>query len=145
MRRPTATERESIRHSWSDLIVVLVQAYQGSRRSMWERIPNMMTSAARQTAGLDRWWTLLLRSLQIEKQGSASRFNSLSSAWLRVRGWMRALDLSENQDEVERYSLRLLRDEIATVSAQARLRWEEIKQMNKAGRSAKPSKEPDHD
>lgn len=133
--RLTATEQESLRIEWSDLLVVLVRAYSGKRTTMWERLPNMMASCARQTSQLDRWWTMLLRALQIEQHGSASSASSLSSVWPILRQRIRGL--GEDASESERYALRLLRDELATITALARVRWEQIKEMTAASRASK--------
>lgn len=116
---------ESIRNTWADMLISLVRAYRGKRMTMWSRLPDMMCSAARQTAALDRWYTLTLRSLQIESQGSASNPSSLCSTWAGRRAWF--LALGADREEVERRALRVLRDDRETIVAMAQIRWDEMK------------------
>ena len=134
MQRWDETTQESLRNTWADLLLALVRSYRGKRMTMWSRLPDMMDSSARQTASLDRWYTLTLRALQIESQGSAASDSSLCSIWTRVRSWIRAL--GPDTAEVERRALRLLREDRATITALAQLRWDEIKEMRAAARTA---------
>jgi len=128
------TTLDSLRNTWADLLIALVRSYRGQRTKMWTRIPDMMCSAARQTSSLDRWYGLTLRSLQIEKQGSAASASSLCSIWCSKRVWL--LALGADRLEVERRVLRVLRDDRETITALAQLRWDEIKTAAAAARAA---------
>lgn len=132
---------ESIRNTWSDLLIGLVRSYHGNRMKMWSRIPDMMCGSARQTASLDRWYTLTLRSLQIETQGSAAQASSLCSIWSTRRAWFHAL--GPDRAEVERLVLRLLREERATITALAQERWEQIKATRPPAASPETSPGPE--
>jgi len=130
--------KESVRQRWTDILIALVRAYQGKRMSMWERIPNMMCAAARQSVGLDQWFTTVLRSLQISDPGTPRAredgSSSLSQAWDWTRSYLRTLPPAIPQ--AERRALRLLTEETMTIVAEARLRWEEIKTGSEARRAA---------
>lgn len=128
------TTLDSLRNAWADLLIALVRAYRGKRTTMWSRIPDMMCSAARQTSQIDRWYTMTLRSLQIESQGSASSVSSLCSTWATRRPWL--LALGHDRTEVERRALRVLRDDRDTITALAQLRWDEIKAQRAAAKAA---------
>jgi hypothetical protein len=134
--------RESVRIHWTDILIALVRSYEGKRMTMWERIPNMMTAAARQTVTLDAWFTQVLRSLQIPDPGPAKRqdgSSSLSSIWDGARSAFRGLcpGMPNGITQAERRALRLLTDEIMTIVAEARLRWDGIKTEAAAKRAAR--------
>lgn len=140
MRQWDHTTEETLRHLWTDLLVALVRTYRGARMKMWSRIPDMMTASARQTCSLDRWYTLTLRHLQIERQGSAGDPSSLCSTWGRVRAAI--LACGTDPLEVQRRALYLLREERATIIAQAMEAWEQHKQDALARRAAQPADQP---
>lgn len=128
----------TVRATWADLLIALVRSYRGQRTKMWSRLPAMMCAAARQTASLDRWYTITLRSLQIESQGSAAQPSSLCWTWTTRRAHL--LTLGDDAAEVQRRALRVLRAERDTITAAAQLRWEEIK--GRKAEAGEPEPEP---
>lgn len=128
------TTLESIRQTWSDVMVALVRAYQGNRMEMWERIPAMMAAAARQCTRLDNWITQTCKHLQIRDLGTAENLNSVCSTWARVRSWFG--NLPPNTAEAEYGVLQLFLRDRAAIVALSRIRWDEHKKMNAAARSA---------
>ena len=131
----TEATSETVRILWSDLMVRIVQSYKGHRMKMWTRVPDMMVLSARTTGSLDRWYTQVLRHLQIDSQGSASDASSLCSVWSSRRSALRALP-GEDVAEAERRALRLLQEERATITAMSQVRWDEIKETRAARRVA---------
>ena len=127
-----STTQESVRIRWTDLLLALVRVYPGKRTKMWSRIPDMMVSSARQTSRLDRWYTMTLRALAIEGQGSAASCSSLCSIWSGIRHDLQSR--GADAEDGERRALRLLRDDIATITALAQVRWDEIKAASKAAK-----------
>lgn len=127
MRDPVA--EETIRNTWADIMIALVRSYGGKRMKMWTRIPDVMEGAARQTSRLDRWFTLTLRGLQIGSLGSSSNPSSLCSTWWPKREALR--NAGNSMETAERQALLLLREERATITALAQIRWDAIKEMSR--------------
>jgi len=131
----TEATSETVRQLWTDLLLRLIQSYQGQRTKMWTRVPDMMVLSARTTGALDRWYTQTLRSLQIDSQGSASEDSSLCSTWSTRRAALRALPAT-SVGEAEHRALRLLQEERATITAMAQVRWDQIKITRAAAKAA---------
>jgi len=117
--------RERITDVFVRLTVAFVRSYRGHRTKMWSRIPDAMCSAARQSSRVDKWYTTTLRTLQIDSQGSAASDSSLCSIW--TDGRLRLRSALDDVLAAERASLRLLRDERATIVAMAQIRWDDRK------------------
>lgn len=120
----TDEQRERLLTTWAEMTVALVRAYPGERRTMWERIPNVMVAGARQSTRLERWLTFVLRALQVPTTGAPSK-TSVTTAWGALRKTVRALP--PDPETSERRALQLLPQEICGVAALARVRWESVK------------------
>lgn len=142
----TRAEQDTVAAEWVRLTVAIIRHYSRNpslRQKMWTRVPGMMRLRATQSTSLDQWYAATLRSLQIDRQGSASDISSLCSAWLQVRASLRSR--AESLEASERRSLTLLVREIATIEALARQAHEQWKQLHPTTSSVETTDEEDPD
>lgn len=127
----TRAEQDTVAAEWVRLTVAIIRHYSRNpslRQKMWTRVPGTMRLRATQSTSLDQWYTATLRSLQIDRQGSASDNSSLSSVWPQVRASLRSR--AESLEASERRALALLVREISTIEALAKQAHEQWKQLH---------------